>query len=451
MFKLFSATLVTLLIPALGWSANLSASSPHETVPFETSFQLRVSGGVSPYRYQVTYGAATVSASGKITTGSKNGQVKVLVYDSKNKKVMVRFRVLKTAVLGSAPVPANPEPSPSPAPSPAPAPVAEKLFKVPAQAPKACKWEERIDCESFKYARKIDVRSAAELKTALADLRAGDLVSVASGVYSGLFVITLKASSAAYVCAEKGAVIDGGNYKSGYGLYLNKASNIVVSGLAVRNVQKGVMMDGGQNLVLHNMTVSGVGDEAVHFRNNTQNSVISRSKILDAGLYQPDFGEGVYLGSSKNKWCPSGTNCGEPDRSDCNLVSENYISNVKAESIDVKEGTQNNVIAENEFEGSGMTGAYADSFIDVKGNLTYVLNNKGVAGQCGSKSCQLNGFQTHIAVAGWGDKNVFSGNRLSGDFAGPVVGLQKALSNVVHCDNTADNGVAAANAVCVNP
>jgi hypothetical protein len=325
------------------------------------------------------------------------------------------------------------------------------LFNAPSGKPMACAWKQRLACDSFNYSRKVDVSSAAELKSALDDLRDGDLVSMASGTYQGTFVISLNAANAAYVCAKSGAVIDGGNIKSGYGLYLNGARNVVVSGIAVKNVQKGIMMDRSSDVVLSQVSVTDVGDEAVHFRNNTKNSLLVKSVIARAGLFQPDFGEGVYLGSSKNKWCPDEANCGEPDRSDCNLIAENKIENVKAESVDVKEGTQNNVISRNNFIGTGMTGAYADSFIDVKGNLTLVLDNIGVVGMCGSASCQINGFQTHIAVKGWGDQNSFSRNRVSGNISGPVVSLQKLLLNKVTCDNSSDNGASASNSACVNP
>lgn len=439
-------SLVTVLISSFAWAQSLSVNAPHKSVPFNSKFNIQVSGGSPPYKFSVSYGPAIVSSSGEVTAGKKNGQVKVFVYDSRNKRKDIRFRVLKAA----DPVP-TPPPNPPPVPTPNPSPTAEILFKVPSQKPAVCQWIVREDCASFKYSRKVSVKDASELRSALANLRSGDLVQLQNGIYNGTFTVSLKSIGPTYICADQGAVIDGGSVKSGYGLHLNSASNIVVSGIEVRNVQKGIMMDSALNIVLHNVKVSGVGDEGVHFRNNTKNSILINSLISNAGLFQPDFGEGVYLGSSKNKWCPNGSSCGEPDRSDCNFISGNRIANVKAESIDVKEGTQNNMIYQNVFEGSGMTGAYADSFIDVKGNKTLVLNNSGVVGQCGSKACQLNGFQTHVAVPGWGDQNIFSGNRISGGIGGPVVGLQKVLLNVVHCNNTSDNGAAALNGVCSNP
>jgi hypothetical protein len=207
-------------------------------------------------------------------------------------------------------------------------------------------------------------------------------------------------------------------------------------------------MDSSSHITLYGLKVQKIGDEAVHFRNNTKNSALVKSTMQQTGLYQPDFGEGIYLGSAKSKWCPDPTACGEPDRSDCNYVYANQVGTTTAESVDIKEGTTNNMLSENEFEGSLMTGAYADSFVDVKGNATILSKNIGYVGACGSKACQLDGFQTHIAVTGWGDLNYFAGNAVHGAISGSVIQLQKALSNIVKCDNTSDSGAPVSNVKC---
>lgn len=323
------------------------------------------------------------------------------------------------------------------------------IFPVPTEISSTCNIVKRDSCATFKYSRKVNVSNVNQLKAALADLKEGDLVQVASGVYQGRFIISLKASTnAAYICADSGAIIDGGDVNKGYGLHLNGARNIVVSGLTVRNAQKGVMMDAALNVTLNKMTIQNTGTEGVHFRNNTKNSVLVASSISEAGLVEPDFGEGVYVGSAKNKWCPNEPSCGNPDRSDCNYIAHNKISAVRAESIDVKEGTQKNLIKGNSFKGAKMTGAYADSFMDVKGNNNIIIGNSGVVGNCGGEPCQVNGFQTHVVLEGWGTKNYFDGNFVSGNLEGPVVSLQKVLLNVVTCNNKADNGAKASSDLC---
>ncbi len=57
------------------------------------------------------------------------------------------------------------------------------------------------------------------------------------------------------------------------------------------------MLDGSNNNVLQNLTVSDIGTEGVHFRKHSSDNVIQTSKISNCGLEKADFGEGVYIGN----------------------------------------------------------------------------------------------------------------------------------------------------------
>ena len=113
---------------------------------------------------------------------------------------------------------------------------------------------------------------------------------------------------------------------------------------------------------------------------------------------------------------------------------DNTIRGTTAEAIDVKEGTSGGVLARNTFDGSAMTEKGGDSWVDVKGNGWLVADNQGT-------SALRDGYQTHEVVDGWGNKNIFAGNKASKinkapqDGPGVGVGVRPALGNVVTCTN----------------
>jgi hypothetical protein len=185
------------------------------------------------------------------------------------------------------------------------------------------------------------------------------------------------------------------------------------------------MADRTVGSVIQGITVTGVGDEAIHLRDNSTDNVVADNTISDTGLRRDKFGEGVYVGTAVSNWC-SYTDC-QPDRSDRNVVMGNTITGVSSEAVDIKEGTTGGVVAGNTFDGSGATGA--DSWVDVKGNSYLIADNIGT-------NAEEDGFQTHQILPGWGDLNVFTGNDATVNGRGFAIASWPEESNVVRCDNT---------------
>jgi len=279
----------------------------------------------------------------------------------------------------------------------------------------------------------VTVATAPQLKKALAEARPGTVIALQDGVYAGAFTATAAGTAGApvYLCGGRAAVLTGRSMSKDYALHLKGASHWRVSGFAVRNAQKGVVVDGATDVALQDLLVEHVGDEGVHLRANSTGDVVRGLTIRDTGLLNPKFGEGVYIGTAQNNW---GTiTGGQPDRSDHDFVVENSISRTTAESVDVKEGTTGGVVAANRFDGTGMTAASA--WVNVKGNEWLISGNEGTV-------TPRDGFQTHVILSGWGERNVFSGNtaRLAAGGDGLAVRVQESLGNVVGCTNTADGG-----------
>ncbi|MEU3026395.1 right-handed parallel beta-helix repeat-containing protein [Streptomyces incarnatus] len=241
----------------------------------------------------------------------------------------------------------------------------------------------------------VEVTTAAQLKTALANARPGATIHLADGTYQGNFNATASATASARITltgSAKAVLTASG----GYGLHLDGASYWTVSGLTVTGGQKGIMIDAAQGVIVDGVTVHGLAMEGVHFRDSSADGVIRNSRIYDTGNDGDGMGEGVYVGTADTL----------SDRSDRVQILDNTIGpDVGGENVDVKEGTTGTRIIGNTFDGSGLTGAnYDDSWVDVKGDDVLVQDNTGTR-------TSNDGYQTHTQQPGWGCGTVFKGNK----------------------------------------
>lgn len=315
--------------------------------------------------------------------------------------------------------------------------------------------------------RAVDVATSEQLTAALADARPGDVITMADGVYTskglaapleiggkhyvGTFVASTSGTARAPIVLQgsRAAVIDGkpGGVGTGtqYGLYLAAASHWRVSGITVTNVSKGVVLDRSSHSVLGGLLVHTTGQEAIHLRSFSSHNIVRNNVVRKTGRKNETYGEGIYVGSATSNW---GTySDGLPDASDGNLVARNVISQTSAESLDIKEGTTGGVIRGNRFEGTGMTGSWADSWIDMKGNDWLIEANHGV-------NAVEDGFQVHQALAGWGLDNVFRGNTAEVNAGGYGFWVQNgATGNRISCASNTVTGAASgfANIACTKP
>jgi hypothetical protein len=288
----------------------------------------------------------------------------------------------------------------------------------------------------------VVVADAAALQKALAEAVPGQTIALADGVYEGQFVATASGSADAPItlCGGADAVLDGGGTSKGYVFHLDGAQHWHLTGFTVRNGQKGVMADGTVGSEIRGLTVTEIGDEAIHLRRTSTDNVVADNVISRTGLRKPKFGEGIYVGTAESNWCDV-SDC-QPDPSDRNLIEGNTISQTTAEAIDIKEGTRDGIVRGNSFDGSGIDASGADSWVDVKGNGWLIEGNSGV-------NSPQDGFQTHEILDGWGTDNTFRGNSAAVNGPGFGFSLTPVRGNVVACDNTASGaGEGLANVSC---
>lgn len=254
------------------------------------------------------------------------------------------------------------------------------------------------------------VSTASELRTAVKNAKAGDMIKVAPGEYdlqrqkvyseaegTSDLPITIEA-------LEKNdpPVLKCSSPEHNYVLHII-GDYWCIDGLILSNAQKGIVLDNSNNTVIQNCEIYDIGAEAVAIRDGSSYCTIQSCYIHDTGLVSPGYGEGVYIGSSKDKT--------EFDfKCDYNKVMNCTFKNVAAEHVDVKEYTTGTEIGECTFYGDGMTGAnYAGSFLDLKGNDCYIHDNIGYRN--GNVKI-VAAFEVHEQVEGWGYHHVFENNTL---------------------------------------
>ena len=244
---------------------------------------------------------------------------------------------------------------------------------------------------SAQEAGGIFVDDVDSLRRALDNARAGDVILVAPGQYAPSNALTERYASGnrgSYFRADASGsanapivlkaadpsnppVLKGlRNTNSVYVLWI-RGEHWRVENLVLERGGKGLMLDESSHTVISGVTVNNVGDEGIHLRSGTSNTILENCVIKQCGKNQPGFGEGIYIGSDGSQWNRFDEKCHD------NIVRGCEVRATTAECIDVKEGTKNTIIEDCAFYGSKISGVnFADSFIDLKGVSARVRNNR---------------------------------------------------------------------------
>lgn len=276
------------------------------------------------------------------------------------------------------------------------------------------------------------VTNADALMSAVRAAKPGSVIRLAPGTYRDQINLTAKgtADKPIWVCGPRSAVIDTGTVRDNHGIMISNSSNLIVTGMTVRNALKGITMRASSSVTVSDARIDTIGYEGVHLRENTTDSFVVSNIISKTGTLDPFFGEGVYVGSSEANWCEL-TAC-QPDRSDRNAIVGNSIFKTGSDPIEVKEGTSGGVIKGNALNGTNAM-PKAEAWVKVKGNGWTVTGNSGSAST-------ENGFRLQGSSKGWGLDNVFSDNRA--EVGAPGYGFSLYEPNgdgtsrtIVSCDN----------------
>jgi parallel beta-helix repeat protein len=239
------------------------------------------------------------------------------------------------------------------------------------------------------FGRVINCNTIEQITAALADARPGDEIIIAPGTYSSAKKVKDGIANFNYFsCLADGTATNPITLRGASSTnipILRVAASLEFSGpvlgvtgdywiikdLEFSHGSKGIFLDSANNCQLINVSVNTIADEGIHLRTSSKNNLIKNCKIRNVGVVRGGNGEGIYVGSD---FKVHGT---YPPDCDGNIIEGCIIGpDVRAEGIDVKEGTQNTIIRNNTFSASGISGLNSgDAFVDLKGGFTYVYNN----------------------------------------------------------------------------
>ena len=295
-------------------------------------------------------------------------------------------------------------------------------------------------CDAYPHTRAVPVSTSAQLHSALSGARPGDLITLADGTYGdgSEFHVTIPATAAARItlCGTANAIINAQSISNRDGIYAMGANYWTFSGFTITNALFGFYAEKSSHMVLEGLTVHSIGQEGVEIANFSKNVVIRNNHIYDTGNTYAEYGEGIYIGSANSKW--AALTGGVPDATDSVVIDGNHIGpDVRAEHINVKEGTVGGEIRNNTFNGAGMVesqpGWPTPHGSSSRGNGYHIDNNTGI-------TTIVSGYRvvTHGTVA-TGMRNIFSGN--TANVAGAPYGflIQTGSStdgNAVMCSNS---------------
>ncbi len=286
----------------------------------------------------------------------------------------------------------------------------------------------------------IRVTTTDELKSALANAKAGDEIVLAEGEYIYnvtpspwvTFAGTADGTKDSPIVLrsenpENPSIIATTTTENRYGLTIT-GDWWEIRDLKVTTASKGIMVDNANHTKIINCEVYNIGSEAIHLRDNSSYCIVESCYVHDTGINQPKYGEGVYVGSSKNT-TDFGYKC------DYNIIRNcSFGPNISAEHIDVKEYTTGTIIENCTFDGTGMSGEhYADSFVDLKGNdciLRYCTGYRNGATNINRA------FEMNKLVEGWGQNAYIYGNKAYMDTATNSLGKKMVILNSWNCTET---------------
>ena len=265
-------------------------------------------------------------------------------------------------------------------------------------------------------ANRITFTSTPELTAALSAAKAGDEIILQEGIYQvdpkngywKAFQAEADGTPAQHIILrsedpEHPAVICGSTTESKCALYIT-GSYWEIRGLEIHTAQKGIFLAKSEHSIISGCEVHDIGDEAIHIIDDSSYNLVENCVIHDTGLLTPKYGEGVYIGSAKNA-TDYGFECHYNTVRGCI-----FGPNITADHVDIKEYTYGNTVEYCTFDGTGIQGENGgDSFVEIKGNNAVVRYNTGYRNGCEK---QLYGFDTYMAVDGWGQNNKIYDNTL---------------------------------------
>ncbi len=289
--------------------------------------------------------------------------------------------------------------------------------------------------------RTVLVSNTEELLVALDDAKSGDEIILKEGLYKqeewvGVWAVFYAEANGT---AEKPiiirsedpehpAVLSGKSVTDKVGLRI-KGSYWEIRDLEIHTAAKGIFLEQSEHSIISGCEVYDIGGEAIHIIDDSSYNLVENCYVHDTGKDTPQYGEGVYIGSS-HKATEYGFDCHYNTVRGCK-----FGPNITADHVDIKEYTVGNLVEYCTFDGTGIMGQNGgDSFVEVKGNECIVRYNTGYRNGCEK---MVYAFDMNVQLDGWGQNNkVYDNTVYLGSADIPIVKEWNCATQVFR--NTAD-------------
>lgn len=178
---------------------------------------------------------------------------------------------------------------------------------------------------------------------AASQISGGDVVEVKTGTYDnpGVIIDGLNGTSGAPTTFKAFGtdtpLIQGAGVHTGR-VRINNASWAVIEGFELTLMNHCIFVDNSTNVTVRNNHCHNIGQEGIHFFNNSSPGTIDNNQINDTGEFNELNGEGVYVGTGS---------AGPADSTNNVTVKNNLIFNVTHEAVDIKPGTHDCIVENN--------------------------------------------------------------------------------------------------------
>jgi hypothetical protein len=154
---------------------------------------------------------------------------------------------------------------------------------------------------AMTQAATITLSDGDNLQTAIDAANGGDTLVLNTGVYSQISFSGRHFTEAQplIIKAAPGAtpIVRGSSYQQGYLARISSSSYVVLDGLTFEKCNQPLYLTDIDHFILINLDVRDTGQEMVHVRGTSRYVDIINCKIHDSGHTNPQWAEGIYIGS----------------------------------------------------------------------------------------------------------------------------------------------------------
>ena len=228
----------------------------------------------------------------------------------------------------------------------------------------------------------IDVSTVEELVKALQKAKAGQIISIAPGVYDfseyerktefSLSSSGTKSSPITLTAQDpyNPPLLRAPTIKEGFIIRLT-GDYWVIENIRIGYGGQAMVLDNASYNIIRNVEMFSLGSQAVLIRYGSSNNLFQNCYIHNTGNNNPKYADGFDIGLPHSE-----KTYGSAHIADNNVIEGCVLRNIASEPIKIREYTSGNEVVNNVFYGDGINGINnADNFISISGSDNYIHNN----------------------------------------------------------------------------